>query len=178
MTDLDEVLDLYDQFGGEAYDEDVAQLHHALQVAALAASTGATDAMVAAALLHDVGHLLTLRGHGDDVGAHEQTGPAFLTGLFPPTVVRPIALHVAAKRYLCATDPGYRARLSRGSVHSLGYQGGPMSADEVLAFRAMTGWSDAVALRRWDDAGKAEHAEVPDLASYGPLLQAVACFGS
>lgn len=105
-------------------------------------------------------------------------GPAFLVGLFPSPVTRPIALHVAAKRYLCAVDPDYMARLSSGSVQSLGYQGGPMSADEVLAFRAMPGWTDAIALRRWDDAGKEESADVPGLASYGPLLRAVACSGS
>jgi predicted HD phosphohydrolase len=177
VTDLDEVLDLYDRFGGEMYDEDVAQLHHALQVAALAASTGASDALVTAALLHDVGHLLTLRDEGHQVGAHEQAGPAFLAGLFPSPVIRPIALHVAAKRYLCAVDPDYSARLSSGSVQSLGYQGGPMSADEVLAFRTTPGWTDAIALRRWDDAGKEERADVPGLASYWPLLRAVACSG-
>ncbi|MGH9112917.1 MAG: metal-dependent phosphohydrolase, partial [Acidimicrobiales bacterium] len=80
MTAVDEVLELYDRWGGARYDEDVAQLDHALQTAALAASAGATDAVVAAALLHDAGHLLALRG--DPVGPHERTGPAFLAALF------------------------------------------------------------------------------------------------
>lgn len=178
MTDLDDVLDLYHRFGAETYDEDVAQLDHALQTAALATSAGAGHALVAAALLHDIGHLLALQSHGDPMEPHQRVGPAFLAGLFPETVTRPITLHVAAKRYLCTAEPDYRPRLSAGSARSLALQGGPMSADEVRAFTAAPGWRDAVALRRWDDAGKLENAEVPDLARYQPLLRAVACCGS
>ena len=89
---------------------------------------------------------------------HEARGSAWLAGLFPPAVTAPIALHVRAKRYLCAVDPSYLAVLSPGSVASLERQGGPLSADEVAAFEANPGWADAVALRRWDD-----QAKVPDL---------------
>jgi phosphonate degradation associated HDIG domain protein len=178
MTELDDVFDLYDRFGGETYDEDVAQLHHALQTAALATSAGASDALVAAALLHDIGHLLALQSDGEPVGPHQRSGPAFLAGLFPAGVTDPITLHVAAKRYLCSAEPAYRSSLSAGSVRSLAHQGGPMSADEMRAFTATPGWRDAVALRRWDDAGKLEDAEVPDLARYQPLLRGLACYGS
>ena len=38
-----------------------------------------------------------------------------------------VRLHVAAKRYLCATDPTYFGKLSPASVHTLSLQGGPMS---------------------------------------------------
>ncbi len=176
MTSVDEVLDLYHRWGGERYDEDVAQLDHALQTAALAAAAGAPGPVVAAAVLHDVGHLLALRG--DQPGSHERTGPAFLAPLFPPSVTGPIALHVAAKRYLCAVEPAYLTVLSAGSTHSLRRQGGPMSGGEVAAFEARAGWPDAVALRRWDDAGKVDGAAVPGLASYEPLLRSVACSGS
>jgi predicted HD phosphohydrolase len=178
MTDLDDVFDLYHRFGGETYDEEVAQLDHALQTAAMATSAGAGDALVAAALLHDIGHLLALQSDGDPIGPHERAGPAFLEGLFPATVTRPIILHVPAKRYLCAAEPDYRAGLSAGSVRSLASQGGPMSADEMQTFTQTPGWRDGVALRRWDDAGKVEDATVPDLARYQPLLRALACSGS
>jgi predicted HD phosphohydrolase len=176
VTTVDDVLELYDRWGGERYDEDVAQLDHALQTAALAVSSGATDAVVAAALLHDAGHLLARRG--GPVGPHERTGPGFLAAVFPAPVTDPIALHVAAKRYLCAIEPAYRAGLSAGSTRSLRRQGGPMSAGEVANFEATPGWVDAVALRRWDDAGKIDGAAVPGLAGYEPLLRSLACSGS
>ena len=176
MTDIDEVLDLYDRWGAERYDEDVAQLDHALQTAALAASAGAADALVAAALLHDAGHLLALRD--GPAGPHESVAPAFLAALFPASVTEPIALHVAAKRYLCAVEPAYHAGLSTGSQGSLRRQAGRMSEREVAMFETAPGWVDAVALRRWDDAGKVEGAAVPGLASYEPLLRSLACSGS
>ena len=176
MTQLADVFALYEQWGSERYDEEVAQLDHALQTAAHARVAGASDALVAAALLHDVGHLLYLAG--EPAGRHEQTGPAFLDGLFPAAVLTPIVLHVPAKRYLCATEPDYEAGLSAGSTNSLRRQGGPMTPDEVAAFEATPGWADGVALRRWDDAGKVDGAAVADLRSYEPLLLSLACSGS
>jgi predicted HD phosphohydrolase len=177
VTTLDEVLGLYERWGAERYDEEVGQLDHALQTAALAASAGAADALVAAALLHDAGHLLALRVR-QHLGPHERTAPAFLAALFPESVTAPIALHVAAKRYLCAAEPDYHAGLSAGSQRSLRRQGGPMSAGEVARFETTTAWVDAVALRRWDDAGKVEGAAVPGLPRYEPLLRSLACSGS
>jgi predicted HD phosphohydrolase len=173
MTSVDEVLSLYDRWGGDRYDEEVAQLDHALQTAALAAAAGAPDILIAAALLHDVGHLLELRG--DASSPHETLGPAFLSTLLPEAVTAPIGSHVAAKRYLCAVEPSYVTGLSAGSVRSLRRQGGPMSAAEVAAFEASAGWGDAVALRRWDDAGKVRDAGVPGLPDYAPLLRSLAC---
>ena len=171
MTQLADVFALYEQWGSERYDEEVAQLDHALQTAAHANAAGASDELVAAALLHDVGHLLFLAGNA--VGAHEQVGTAYLDGLFPAAVLTPIALHVPAKRYLCAVEPDYQAGLSTGSSNSLRRQGGPMTPDEVTAFEATTGFTDGVALRRWDDAGKVDGAAVAELASYEPLLRAL-----
>ena len=173
---VDEVLDLFARYGAEHYDEDVAQLDHALQTAAHARAAGAADPLVAAALLHDIGHLLALRG--DPPAPHERTGPAWLAGLFPAAVTDPIAGHVAAKRYLCAVDAGYAAGLSAGSTASLARQGGPFTAAEATAFERGPGWADAVAVRRWDDAGKVEGAAVPGLAAYEPLLRSLACSGS
>jgi predicted HD phosphohydrolase len=176
VTTVDEVLDLYERWGAEQYDEEVGQLDHALQTAALAASGGGGGPLVAAALLHDAGHLLALRG--GSAGPHERTAHAFLAGLFPASVTTPIALHVAAKRYLCAVEPDYHAGLSAGSQRSLRRQGGPMAGGEVAAFLATPGWAGAVALRRWDDAGKVDSAAAPGLASYEPLLRSLACSGS
>ena len=176
MTTLAEVIGLYERWGGEHYDEDVAQLDHALQTAAHASHAGASSALVAAALLHDVGHLLDLRG--DPAGPHERTGPAFLHGLFSDAVTAPIGMHVTAKRYLCAVEPGYEVSLSTGSIASLRRQGGPLSPAEASRFEAIPGWADAVQLRRWDDAGKVEAATVPGLDHYEPLLRALSCSAS
>ncbi len=173
-----EVVGLLETWGGDPYDEEVTQLAHALQTAALAEEAGAAEELVAAALLHDVGHLLVLAcgaaGPPDGDDGHERSGPRYLGSVFPPAVTRPIELHVSAKRYRCAVDPEYRARLSDGSVRSLARQGGPMSPAEAALFETEEGWSDAVRLREWDDAAKIVGLGVPPLAYYGALLDEVA----
>ena len=179
-TSIDEVLALFDEWGREHYDEEISQLDHALQTAALAQADGADDALVAASLLHDVGHLLELRAGGIADGdtevdlGHEGRGARWLGQLFPAAVTGPIALHVAAKRYRCTIDPAYHDGLSDGSRRSLVRQGGPMSSAEAERFAAHPAHSDAVRLRSWDDGGKVEDLVVPDLASYRPLLARVA----
>ena len=175
---VDEVLGLYRSYANDRYDEDITQLDHALQTAALARSEGADDALVAAALLHDVGHLLDLAQHGqrststEDLG-HEGRGARYLAALFPPSVTGPIALHVRAKRYRCAVDPEYHDGLSDGSRASLVLQGGPMSVAEAQAFAASPSSASAVALRRWDDGGKVDGIDVPVLDDYRPLLESL-----
>lgn len=175
-----EVLDLYARWGEEAYDEEVTQSSHASQVAAWAEAEGADAALVAAALLHDVGHLLVLRDGGERRPAgdadlrHEARGARWLAGLFGPEVTGPIALHVAAKRYRCAVDPAERDRLSAGSRASLVRQGGPMAPDEAERFARLPGAEAAVRLRGWDDAGKVLDAEPRPVASYGALLEGLA----
>src|SRR5580692_4531788 len=118
--------------------EDVTQAVHMLQTAALAERDGAGDALIAAALLHDVGHFTgTVTGHdlmaGQD-NRHSEQGAAWLARWFGPEVTEPVRLHVDAKRYLCAVEPGYLAKLSPASVYTLGVQGGPMTAGEIATF--------------------------------------------
>jgi phosphonate degradation associated HDIG domain protein len=179
-TSVDEVLELYRRWGSEHYDEEISQTDHAIQTAALAVAEGAAGDLVAAALLHDVGHLLELEsrdGRGDlptvDLD-HEAVGARYLAGLFGPGVTGPIALHVRAKRYRCAVDPAYLAGLSDGSTRSLALQGGPADADEVASFESNPGFADAVRLRSWDDGGKIDGLEVADLDHYRPLLEQLA----
>jgi phosphonate degradation associated HDIG domain protein len=176
-TSVDEVLDLYRRWGAEHYDEALSQTEHALQCAALARAEGAEDPLVAAALLHDVGHLLELAAR-DGLGelpsvdqGHESVGARYLAQLFGPQVTAPISLHVRAKRYLCAVDPAYLAGLSEGSARSLALQGGPADADEVAAFEGNPGFDAAVCLRRWDDGGKVDGLEVRGLDDYVALLE-------
>ena len=173
--DVDEVMALYDEFADHRYDETVSQLDHGLQCAALARRDGAPDALVVAALLHDVGHLLHLRDGGrgpvpEDLH-HEDRGADYLAGVFGPEVTEPVRLHVRAKRYLVAVEPELLDRLSPASVSSLERQGGPLRGSELDDFRAERAHADAVALRRWDDAGKVEDLTVPPFEDYADLLR-------
>ena len=101
---------------------------------------------------------------------HSHQGADWLAQWFGPEVTEPVRLHVAAKRYLCAVEPGYFERLSEASVYTLSVQGGPMSADEVAAFEALPEARAAVRLRRWDEAAKEPDADDPGFDSYRGLL--------
>src|SRR4051794_3328971 len=149
MDVIDRLFELFREKGHGAYfGEAVTETEHALQCAHLAEQSGAAPALVAAALLHDLGHLL--HGLPEDVAErgidarHEEGGAAWLRGHFGPSVVDPVRLHVAAKRYLCAVEPDYLASLSEASRRSLALQGGPMSAAEVARFEQEPGWRAAV----------------------------------
>lgn len=157
--------------------EDISQLQHALQSAALAEEQGESPAMVLAALLHDIGHMVHAwgenpAGEGRD-DRHEILGAKWLSARLPRAVTEPIRLHVAAKRYLCAAEPDYAARLAPDSVLSLGLQGGPMRADEIAAFRATPFADDAVRLRRLDEAAKDPARVTPPFAHFLRHLAAV-----
>lgn len=178
MTVVDRLFVLFRDKGTAAYfGEAVSEAEHALQCAHLAEQTGAGPEQVAAALLHDVGHLL--HDLGDDAAErgvddrHEALGAAWLGRHFGPAVADPVRLHVPAKRYLCAVEPGYLAALSPASVLSLRLQGGPMTPAEVSGFEAEPHFRAAVAVRRWDDAAKVPGLAVPGLDHYRPVLEAV-----
>jgi gamma-butyrobetaine dioxygenase len=140
---------------------------HMLQAGALAEAAGAEGALVAAALLHDIGHLL---GEGEDEDLHGETGANWLSQWFDDAVTEPVRLHVPAKRYLCAADAGYFGLLSGESVRTLVLQGGPMTAAEVTAFEALPFSRDAVAVRRWDDQAKNPAVIAPRFAHFTALL--------
>ena len=144
---------------------DVTQLQHALQSAWLAEQDGADAPLIAAALLHDIGHMAHALGENPAAAGvddrHEEVGHAFLVRWFGPEVTEPVRLHVAAKRYLCAVEPDYFSHLSPDSVLSLNLQGGPMTAEEVAAFRALPHAAHAVRLRRYDEAAKVKDLETP-----------------
>lgn len=180
MTDIsiDSIVELYETWGHEHYDEELSQMEHALQCASLASAAGASDELIVAALLHDIGHLFEISHHdGPDHRTdlrHEATGSAFLGHLFPETVTVPVAMHVEAKRYLAATEPGYLDALSHGSKRSLEVQGGAFTEDESAEFLSIDRSDDAVALRRWDDHGKVIDLEVAAFETWMPLLRRVA----
>jgi len=176
---VDRIMQLFREHGNGAYfGEAVTETEHALQAANLAVRSGADDEMVAAALLHDVGHLL--HGLGENVAEqgidarHEDGGALWLRPYFGPGVTMPVQMHVAAKRYLCAVDPTYFDGLSDASRLSLKLQGGPMTTEEVTDFERNPHVRAAVAVRRWDDGSKVPGLEVPGLDVYRPVLEKVA----
>ena len=180
---LQHIERLFEERGGEQYSgEPVTQLQHALQTAALGEAEGASDMLVTAALLHDLGHLLHDLGdtpsmHGvDDV--HQYRVLPFLRGLFDDAVLDAIKLHVDAKRYLCATRPGYHDNLSVDSQRSLRLQGGIFSAVEAASFITQPGAQGAVSLRLWDDLAKDADKVTPSLAHFMQRVRRCAKSGS
>jgi [1-hydroxy-2-(trimethylamino)ethyl]phosphonate dioxygenase len=176
MTPIDEIVALLERRGGAEYGgERVTQLEHALQCATLAVEAGADAELVTAALLHDVGHLIHDLGRApaarglDD--RHELRGREWLAARFGEGVSEPVRLHVNAKRYLTATDPGYFATLSPGSVRSLQLQGGPFSAELAAGFIGLPHAAASVQLRRWDEGAKIAGKPTPPLAHFRQYLE-------
>lgn len=188
---MDAIGELFASEGAADYlGEPVTQAAHMLQAAALAERSGAPPEQIAAALLHDVGHLTGggFRGvvppgcsrarSGRDLmegtdNRHGDQGARWLGQWFGPEVTEPVRLHVAAKRYLCAVEPGYLGRLSPASVFTLGVQGGPLRPGEIAAFEASPHAGAACQVRRWDDQAKDPDAVVPPLGHYASLLAAL-----
>lgn len=177
MSISDRLIDMLTRQGGAMYgNEAVTQLAHALQCAWLAERSGAPDTTIAACLLHDVGHMVL----NDDAEAaeegidlqHERIGADHLAQWFGPAVTQPVALHVAAKRYLCTTEPTYFSTLSPASVTSLRVQGGQFSTREAEHFAAQPFVDEAIRLRRWDDHAKRADAETPPISHFRPFLEA------
>jgi phosphonate degradation associated HDIG domain protein len=156
---LSDIEGLFRAHGDIEYSgEGVTQLEHALQAGQLAEDDGASEALITATFLHDLGHLLNLQGETPSARGiddqHQYFAIPFIRPLFPAAVVEPIRLHVDAKRALCSLEPGYYEALSQDSKRSLALQGGIFSAAEKEAFMNKPFAEDAMRLRRWDDAAK------------------------
>jgi len=178
MASVDDIFALFVRFGGRAYGEKLSLESHMLQTAAHAQLLGAAEPVLAAALLHDIGYFLhpdseTSIEDGRDIG-HEALGAAWLSQLFDAGVTGPVALHVDAKRYLCAVEPDYFETLSDASRASLMLQGGAMRETEMADFRRQPAFEAAVLLRRADDLGKDDSAQPSSLEHYRALLARLA----
>lgn len=180
MTDprLAQIAELIELKAGGQYGlADINQRQHALQSAWLAERQGCSESLIAAALLHDIGHMVHDLGENPaEAGVddkHEELGHEFLVSMFGPDVTEPVRLHVAAKRYLCAVEPDYFAKLSKDSVLSLSLQGGPMSPEEVAEFEAVPQFRDAVQLRRFDEQAKVKGLETPPAAHFMKYVEKV-----
>ena len=177
MTVIDQILDTFRRNGDALYDggEVVTQAQHALQAAYFAEREGKPDTLIAAALLHDYGHVMDESEDSVDRavdGRHELVGAKFLEQHFVAEVTDPGKLHVAAKRYLCAVEDTYFAKLSPVSVRSLELQGGPFTPEQVMAFEKNPHYEDAVQVRRYDELAKDPDLVTPDFEHYRRHLEA------
>lgn len=169
---------IFERRGGEEYlGEPVTMAEHMLQGAYIAEQQGENEKIVVATLLHDIGHFTSEFGmfsmNDTHDKHHEEAGAQVLDRFFPAIVTDCVRYHVAAKRYICATDPDYFAQLSEASVHSLKLQGGAMSADEVAEFEKHTNAREIVKVRHFDDAGKVAGMQTPGFAHYAPMVQRI-----
>lgn len=148
MAVLEEVSRLLHSLRGVRDEDAVDELDHALQSAARALADDADDELVLAAALHDLARSPLF---SPAAAEHDRFARDWLTPRFGERVGWLAGAHVAAKRYLVATEPGYIATLSEVSIASLRHQGG---AGVDPAFADHPWWPDALRLRRYDDAAK------------------------
>jgi predicted HD phosphohydrolase len=170
------IADIFQRKGSDSYlGESVTMSQHMLQGALQAENNGADDEIVAAALLHDIGHYTSefpadMVGVGQD-NYHEEAGARLLAPFFTQRVVSCVRYHVPAKRYLCVIDQTYYDDLSDASKHTLELQGGLMSPEEMQEFAATPFLDDILQVRRWDDLAKDPLQETPPFSYYQPILK-------
>ncbi len=174
------VSDLFDALDAsrDADDEGgLSILDHCLQCADLLKRAHPDDVeLQVAGLVHDLGWLEpTPDGWKLRLdAAHDVDGRRLLAPLLGARVANLVGGHVAAKRYLLATDTTYRGLLSARSETTLQFQGGVMTPDEAAAFTASPGWEEQVVLRRADDAAKVRGKIVPGLDAWRARVEVVA----
>ena len=169
-TTVEEVLALVDELEEITYGG-MDLRTHALTCGALALEAGADDALVTAALLHDVGRARYLAKAAPGV-PHEEVGRRFVQERFGDRAAWLVAKHEVAGRYLASVDEDYAAGLPRASRSALRRQGGALSPAKVTAFEATPWAGDVVALRRWDDGALAGDGAPATAADLAPRLQA------
>ena len=173
-----QIFEAFETRGSERYGEEgVTQMQHALQCGHLAIRANANATLIAAALLHDIGHILDEGEMSEDNGEnlddkHESRGYHFLEEHFGKAIADPVRLHVIAKRYLCTKNPDYEKKLSPTSLKSFHDQGGKMSTDDCREFESEPFYREALQLRQWDDTAKDASAVTPSLEDFERYIEA------
>ena len=173
---VDFIGSIFEKRGDEEYlGEPVTMGQHMLQGATMAEKSRETDEIIIGTLLHDIGHFTSEFGtfsmEDTEDRYHEDAGAAVLEEFFPKVITDCCRHHVAAKRYLCATDPEYFQKLSTASIHSLNLQGGPMSEAELKDFEKNPNLKKILKVRLYDDAGKIPDMVTPSFWHFAPLVQ-------
>lgn len=149
---VDEIFDVLRDLGRQRFVRPgVTHWQHAYRTAALAREAGACDALITAALLHDLGDLsIDSDVYSDDASLrdHAALGAHLLGDLFPAVVTETIRLHAAGHRYRAAQGRAQLGQLSdEGCWHA---QLDPMSRAERKAFAARPFAGYALQLCAWD----------------------------
>ena len=173
---VDFIGSIFEKRGDEEYlGEPVTMGQHMLQGATMAEKSREPDEIIIGTLLHDIGHFTSEFGtfsmEDTEDRYHEDAGAAVLDQFFPKIITDCCRHHVAAKRYLCATDPEYFQKLSTASIHSLNLQGGPMSEAELKDFEKNPNLKKILKVRLYDDAGKIPDMITPSFWHFAPLVQ-------
>ena len=173
---VDFIGSIFEKRGDEEYlGEPVTMGQHMLQGATMAEKSREPDEIIIGTLLHDIGHFTSEFGtfsmEDTEDRYHEDAGAAVLEQFFPKVITDCCRHHVAAKRYLCATDPEYFQKLSTASIHSLNLQGGPMSEAELKDFEKNPNLKKILKVRLYDDAGKIPGMVTPSFWHFAPLVQ-------
>jgi phosphonate degradation associated HDIG domain protein len=173
-----EIMQLFEKYGNSDYDgEPVTQTSHMVQCAMLAMKNNADTELVLGAFLHDIGHLLGHQQHSEAMGGfgavnHEGIGAQYLKEKgFSSRICAMVDGHVAAKRYLVATDANYAAKLSPASQETLRWQGGTMSKKEAAAFSKHPYFKDIIQVRLWDEAAKDYNAVLMPLSTFEEMME-------
>ncbi len=171
LKSVDDVLMLLGR-GADVYDEpDVDALAHALQCGEiLRAEHARDDELVVAGLVHDIADIAR---PGDHRG-HDRVGAALVRDLLGTRVATLVGAHVAAKRFLVATDPAYRASLSPRSIETLAAQGDELPPGERRRLAADPDLPAILALRRADERAKVPGAPTAQLDTWRTVLDRVA----
>ena len=163
--DLFEVIkNLYVTYGDHQYmlGEPITQQDHALQAAYLAKTSKASDEIVLALLLHDIGQL-TNESHIGKTShlhtSHDEEGCTWLKEHgFSAFVCEFAKFHTLAKIILCALNPDYYAKLSKASQESYHLQKVKFSKPEyqavVTQFLSHPRPEEFLFARRCDDGAK------------------------
>jgi phosphonate degradation associated HDIG domain protein len=177
-TVTNEIMSLFEKYGDEDYDgEPVSQASHMIQCATLAMNKGEDTELVLGAFLHDLGHLLKHEQQTKAMGNygvvnHEGIGADYLRAKgFSDRICAMVEKHVDAKRYLVATEPGYKEKLSEASLKTLEYQGGPMNTEEVILFKQQPFFTDIIKVRLWDEQAKDTKAVTLPLNHFAELIR-------
>ena len=177
ILDIEEISRLYEIRGASTYIKSpLTHLQHALQCAWLAEQSGSAHELIAAALLHDLGHLLACYGEQlppDADDGHDYIPVPFLRERFPDAVIEPIRLHVEATRHLCGIDSDYWSRLPDTDKRCLARQGGPFTGQQSAVFLARPFAADALRVRRWDELAQDPHARPPAWSHFADVLRQV-----
>jgi phosphonate degradation associated HDIG domain protein len=177
MKTADEIMQLYESYGGSEYaGEKVSQLEHMVQAAQLAEEKGFDEEVILAAFLHDIGHIAEQADGENEMDGfglkdHEAIGSVYLLEKgFSLKIARLVGSHVNAKRYLTRKDPEYYNQLSDASKRTLSYQGGMMSQQEAEQFEKDPLFSEIILMRKWDEQAKIQHKPLPDLHRYRTMM--------